>query len=351
LHGSGQQTHEKEIGLMFRSWLRRVVGPSYLAVDLGTANTRVYKVGAGIIADQPTVIDAGTDAISLRHGKPAMIGGFVMDVAAAGTRLSPLLRRAHSSRLFEPRVLAGVPTGASRAEGVAVRDALKLAGAVSVAIIEEPLAAAVGADLDIWSPYGRLLIDVGEGITEMAVVSSGSVAASAAIRIGCHEMHDSVRHRIASRYGVAIGTAEARRLTEKSSLLGANRGGASITVSGLDLRRGGICAAEIGPDEFAVAVRPVAERIAQALRSFYKSLPDMLACEAVEDDVCLTGGGALLSGLDTFLSEQTGLGMRIAADPMHDVVRGAGRILESMCDEIAWEKQTGSLPRQSDASR
>jgi rod shape-determining protein MreB len=339
-----------EFGLMFRSWLRRMSGPSDLAIDLGTANIRVYEAGAGVIADRPTVIEAGAEAIS-RHTKSAMFGGFVADVAAAGTLLSPLLRSAHSSRLFRPRVLAGIPAGASRAERVAVSDALKLAGAVSVAIIEEPLAAAVGAGLNIWSPYGRLLIDVGEGITDMAVVSSGTLAASAAIRIACHEMHDSVRHRIASRYKVAIGAAEARRLTEECALLAPGRSQATITVSGRDLRRKRIRTIEIGRDELSAAVRPVAERIARALRSFYRSLPDRLACEALEDDVYLTGGGALLSGLDALLSEQTGLRIRIAADPMHDVVRGAGRVLESIRDEIAWESPIERLTRRSHANR
>lgn len=299
--------------------LKNFLADPDVAIDLGTANTRVFARGRGLVADEPSVVSTSC-ARPLR-------GGVVVDVVAAASLLGPLLRRARKFGLTRPRAIASAPAGASKAEVAALADGVRLAGVSDVEVVPEPLAAAVGAGIEVSSPYAHMLVDVGAGATEVAVIRAGALVKTVLVRAGCDDMHAAVRHRVADRYGVILRGNEAERLTrELGTAYGFTAGGAR-RVLGRDKRRGRETRVEVSGADVSEAIRPTVAVIGETVRGALLGLDHNVAAEVIESGLCLTGGGACLRGMKELIECATSVEVRVAHDPLRAVIDGAGQML------------------------
>lgn len=317
--------------------LRRFFGDPDVAIDLGTANTRLYARGRGLIADQPSVVarhGSRHGSLPSRHAAPAtqvfpLQAGVVTDVQAASELLRPIFHRARRFGLMRPRALACAPTSASPAEREALVEATRKAGAGRVSVTYEPLAAAVGAGLDISSGHARMLVDIGEGVTDIAVIRSNEIIASGAVRTACSDLHVAVTSMLVDRYGVSVERSEAERLTR---WVGARRFRASPQlVRGLDCATGRERRVEVTSEVVADAVSPPIETIVGAVRSAVRDLPRETAHEVLAGGICLTGGGACLPGMLDKIALEVAIPVRRARDPMRAVINGARLMLAWSC--------------------
>lgn len=262
-----------------------------VAIDLGTANTRVFASGRGVVGETPSVV--GRRFHPLRRG-------VVVDIGGAAELLEPML--GSTRRLgFRPRALACVPGDATADETQALRQATRAAGARDVAIISEPLAAAIGAGLDIASPYAQMLVDLGDGVTDIAVIRCSEVVQSESLRLGCCDLRSVVMDE-------GVDEEQAERLMRE----------------------------RFERDRLTPDMLVVARRIALFVDDFVRDLPDSLAVEVVESGICATGGGAHLTGLIELIRDQSGMSVNIADDPLHAVIRGASRILTGPGAHMLW---------------
>lgn len=263
----------------------------HVALDVGTATTRI-ATGNSQLFELPSRIGA----------TKALRNGVVVDGDTAHRILQPLLECRRVFGIVKPSILGCAPTDASEQERGLLADCIMKAGAASVSIIPEPLAAAVGAGLDVSSPYAQMVVDIGEGVTDCAVIRSGRLVASYALRGGCCRMRE------------AIAARHAAMCEDEADLL---------------LRNCGICAPEDIPGSVSVAaaVRPVIEEIAEGIDGFVRDLPDELGCDIIYGGICLTGGGALVPGVRRLLEEGTGVSVTRARNPRRAVVEGARAIL------------------------
>ncbi len=321
--------------------LRRAFADPDLALDLGTANTRVCSSRRGLIVDEPSLVGVSADSGSVSavgararrladrgtaHAVRPLRAGVVDDVDAAAAMLAPMLRRAGGLGLVRPRVLACVPTDACETERAALVEAVSRAGAGSVRIVPEPLAAAIGCGLDVASPYAQMIVDIGDGVTDIAVIRSGEVTISNAVRTACSDLYSAVRSAVASEYGITIDALEAERLTREAGV-GPTAGGVRLYGSGTRMPRGERIEFAIGSADVARATDPAVRSIVDALCETVRNLPVLTSCEIIESGICLTGGGARLRGMMELLAEATSLDVRPAADPLHAVINGARKML------------------------
>ena len=324
--------------------LRKALADPDIAIDLGTANTRLYAQGKGLIADEPSLVRFDTEtgsveAVGQRAAKLAvgstdehsrdvapLRAGVIADVDAAASLLTPLLRRARFLGLVRPRVLACAPTDAREEEREAIVEAVRRAGASSVQLAPEPLAAAIGAGLDVSSPYAQMLVDVGDGVTDIAVISSGSLITASALRTACSDMHAAVRRAIVDSHGTMLYAREAERLTREVGVVSDN-GSSSLSALGRDCETGREMQIIVSSREIARAIDPVAATIVSAVRDSVRDLPELLSCEVIESGICLTGGGAHLPGLAERIARETSLEVRPASDPLRAVIDGARQML------------------------
>lgn len=316
--------------------LKNFFGDPNVAIDLGTANVRVFARGRGLVCEEPSLLGAHSGDGPARVGDPAGVcascvrplrGGAVEDVAAAASLLGPLLRRARRFGLNGPRAIACAPAGATRGEVSALLAAVRLAGVWEVEVVPAPLAAAVGAGLEVCSPYAQMIVDVGAGITEVAVIRSGSLIKTAASRVGCSDMRATVRARVAERSGVILYEQEAERLMRE---LGSARGvtaRGSRRALGIDERRGEEAEVEVSSADVADAIRPVVASITETVRGALVSLDHGAAAEVIETGICLAGGGARLRGMKEVVACETSVDVRVAPDPLRAVIDGAGQML------------------------
>jgi rod shape-determining protein MreB len=324
--------------------LRSLVATPDIAVDLGNANTRVYALGRGLVADEPSIIAVrkssgsvvavGTKAARLGDDEDIqqvypMQAGVIADVQATSDLLQPLIGRARGrfNVYNKPRVLICAPSGTRDDEREALVEATRRAGAASVSVAPEPLAAAIGAGLDVSSEYAQMLVDIGDGITDIAVIRSGRLVTTKSMRRACSDMHRAVRVQVARDHGVKLYAREAERLTR---ILGATRESvrdASLVVCGRDNRTGGKTTARITSEEVCTAIDPVILEIVGLVRSVVNELPATTACEVIESGISLTGGGATLKGLSAFIASETSLDVRPADDPLRAVIEGARQML------------------------
>lgn len=324
--------------------LRRAIADPDLAIDLGTANTRMYAMGVGLVADEPSVVrlrpgSGSVEAVGKRavrltangHDDGSAVSplraGVIEDIDAAASLLTPLFRRARRLGLVRPRVLACAPTDACDDDRAAIVEAASRAGAGSVRIVPEPLAAAIGAGLDVSSPYAQMLVDMGDGVTDIAVICSGTVIASAAIRTACSDLHAAVRRTVVESHGVLLYPDEAKRLTRT---VGVARDGARAMTHvavGADCATGREARAQVRGRDVSDAIDPTIAKIVKAVRDTVADLPTTTSCEVIESGVCLTGGGAHLPGLAERLAAGTSLDVAPAADPMRAVIDGARQML------------------------
>ena len=320
--------------------------PHDLAIDLGTANTLVYMKGKGIVLNEPTVIamDTRTKGV-LAMGDEAwkMIGrtpgyivavrpmrqGAITDFEITERMLHVLLRRVGVSRISRPKVLVCVPSAITAVERRAVIEATRSAGASSCFLIEQPLAAAIGAGISVHEPVGSMVVDVGGGTSEAAVISLGGIVASRAIRCGGFDLDAAIQSYVRTTFGVAIGerTAEAVKLAVGSAAPYADEPDAQ--VRGREVSTGMPRTVSLSSAEVRDAVAEEVSQILAASTTCLGEAPPELAQDIIFGGVHLTGGGALLRGLSQRLEETTGVPVHLVEMPLECVVLGAGRCIES----------------------
>lgn len=318
-----------------------------MAIDLGTANTLIYLQGRGIVLEQPSVVTmeresdtlvaVGTEAksmlgrtgLSLRAIRP-LKDGVITNATATMAMLREFLAMARTRKLsMRPRVLVCVPSGITEVEISAVKTALERAGAREVLLVPEPLASAIGVGIPVEGAAGNMVVDIGGGTTEVAVISLSSIAANNSIRIGGDEIDEAISGYLKKQYSLLIGerTAELLKIRMATVLEDDDR---ECEVNGLDFVNGIPETYMINSEDIRNALREVVATIIEAVRHGLEKTPPELASDIVERGIVLTGGGALLRGLDRLLMSETGLPIRIADNPLSCTVLGAGIILEDI---------------------
>ena len=320
-----------------------------IAIDLGTANTLVYKQGEGIVFNEPTVVamNASTGAVAAM-GEEAwqMIGGRSGNVVAVRPlrhgvmtefditqrMIEVILRRVGVSRVPKPRVLACVASESSEIERRAVDEAVRFAGGKGVVLVEEALAAAIGAGLPIHEPQGNLIVDIGGGTTEMAVVSMGGVVSGRSIRIGGFDLDAAIQEHIRATYGVIVGEKASEQL--KIAIGSAFPGGQPLAaiVTGRALDSGAPREVRVTDSEIRAAMSEPVQRIVEVARRTLAEAPPELTHDVLETGMFLTGGGGLLRGLDLLLSQECEVPVHLTERPLETVVLGAGAMLEHLDD-------------------
>jgi rod shape-determining protein MreB len=317
-----------------------------MAVDLGTANTLVYVRGRGIVLNEPSVVAVntstqailavGTEAKRMIGRTPAHIravrplkDGVIADFDITEKMLRYFIQKVHSRRyMAKPRVVVCVPSGITGVEQRAVEEATISAGARAAFIIEEPMAAAIGAGLPIHEPSGNMVVDIGGGTTEVAVISLGGIVTSTSIRVGGDELDEAIIQHVKKEYSVALGerTAEAIKLAVGSAFPTADDMVAEI--KGRDLVSGLPKTIHITAEEVRKALEEPVNAIIDAVKNTLDRCPPELAADVMDKGIVLTGGGALLKGLDERLKHETGMPIHVAEAPLSCVAIGSGRCLE-----------------------
>jgi rod shape-determining protein MreB len=321
-----------------------------LGIDLGTANTLVYVKGRGIVVREPSVVALRTDTKKIEAvGSDAkkMIGrtpgnivairpmkdGVIADFETTATMIKYFIRKAQKPRTLFPRhpnVMVCVPSGITAVEKRAVEDATKQAGAREAYIIEEPFAAAIGADLPVWEPTGSMVVDIGGGTTEVAVISLGGIVTSKSIRIAGDEMDDAIIAYIKRLYNLMIGERTSEQLKmEIGSAMPLDKV-ESIEIRGRDLVSGLPKTLAITSDEITEALSDTVNSIIDAVKVTLEKCPPELSSDIMDRGIVLTGGGALLRNLDKMLTRETGMPVLVAENPLDCVAIGTGRALENI---------------------
>jgi rod shape-determining protein MreB len=321
-----------------------------VGIDLGTANTLVAVRNRGIVISEPSVVamDArtrrviaiGAEAKRMEGRTPADIAvvrplrdGVISDFDVTEQMLRYFIKQIHDryAQVSRPRVIVGIPSGVTEVEKRAVRDATINAGARWARLIEEPMAAAIGAGLPVMEPSGSLVVDIGGGTTEVAVISLGGIVVSRSIRIGGDEMDRDVVAYARRQYNLLMGerTAEEVKISTGSAYpgVGAER---SVTFRGRDLLTGLPRSVEVGGDQVREALEPSLMQIMDAVTETIEETPPELVADLMDQGLVLAGGGALLPGLDRRIAEATQMPVHVADDPLTSVVRGATRVLEDL---------------------
>jgi len=322
-----------------------------MAIDLGTANTVVYARKKGILLNEPSVVAvrAHTNQV-LAAGRLAkdMLGktpeniiasrplrdGVIANFELTESMLRHFIRAVHDDRrtLFRPRMIIGVPSGITQVEKRAVEDSAKQAGAREVYTIVEPMAAAIGAGLPVQEPSGNMIVDIGGGTTEVAVISLKSVVFCRSVRVGGDEMDRSIVQYVKRKYNLLIGerTAERIKIDIGAALIDASTPQEEVEVKGRDLVTGVPKTVNLTRAEVNEALLETIGSIIDVVRVALENTPPELSSDLVDKGIFMAGGGSLLRGLDELISRDTGLPVRVAKDPLFCVVNGAGRVLEQL---------------------
>lgn len=268
----------------------------HIALDVGTATTRI-ATGQSSIAERPSLIGC----------KRALRDGVIVDGETVSFILEPFFSLARRFGILKPCVLACAPSNAQDEERQMLTDSIMKAGAFSVSIIPEPLAAAIGSGLDVSSPYAQMVIDIGEGVTDCAVIRSSKILVTSAVRVGCGRMRQAIVNE-GPKYGCAhIDDTYADMLMHRCGLARSADHAGSVFA--------------------ATAIQPIFEEIADTIDSFLKDLPHEVGCEVIDSGISLTGGGALIPGVKTYLEQRTGISTTVASNPRAAVVEGARAIV------------------------
>ena len=321
-----------------------------LAIDLGTANTLVYRQDEGIVFDEPTVValHGGTNrVVGMGEEVWRMIGGDSGNVVAVrplreGTMtefditqrmLEVVLRRVGVTKFPKPRVLACVPSMASEVEKRAIEEAIRHSGGSrNVTLVEEPLAAAIGAGLPIHEPIGNLVVDIGGGRSEMAVVSMGGVVSGRSVNLGGFDLDAAIQEHVRERFGVAIGEKAAEEIKIAIGSAFPTPSGKAAVVMGRELDSGNTVEITVGEDEIRAAMSGTVRGIVDAARTCLAEAPPELTHDILETGMFLTGGGSLLRGLDMLLAQECEVPVHLTDRPLETVVLGAGVMLEHLDD-------------------
>ncbi len=319
-----------------------------LGIDLGTANILVYVKGKGIIIREPSVValrENKQDVLAVGNEAKKMIGrtpgniaavrpmkdGVIADFDVTEAMIRYFITKAHKrARLVRPRVIVCVPSGVTEVEKRAVLDVTQNAGAREAYLIEEPMAAAIGAGLPVHEPTGNMIVDIGGGTTEVAIISLGGIVSSQSIRIGGDEMDESIIQFIKRKYKLMIGerTAEEIKLEIGSAI--EDEGEMTKEIRGRDLVSGLPKTLEITAAEIREALQEPVKSIVEAVRATLEKTPPELAADVMDRGIIMTGGGALLKGIDRLLIKETQMPVHLADGPLDCVVRGTGIALEEI---------------------
>ncbi len=322
-----------------------------LAIDLGTANTLVYMKGKGIVLSEPSVVAvrkngrSGNKVLAVGRDAKMMLGrtpgnivairpmkdGVIADFEITEAMLRHFIRKAHNRRTFvRPRIIICVPSGITQVEKRAVRESAESAGAREVFLIEEPMAAAIGAGLPITEPTSNMVVDIGGGTTEVAVISLAGIVYSKSVRVGGDKMDEAILQYIKRKYNLLIGitTAELIKTTIGSAYPGDQA--ETIDVKGRDLVTGIPKILTIDSDEIRQSISEQIETIVETVRIALEQTPPELAADIVDTGIVLAGGGALLKNLDILLREETKLPIILSEDPLSTIVLGSGMALDNL---------------------
>jgi len=321
-----------------------------LGIDLGTANTLVCVRGRGIVLNEPSVVAVkkGTNSVLLEgnavgHTAKVMLGkapgpidvirpmkdGVIADFDIAEAMLTYFIKKAHNrKRWFSPRVLIAIPSGITPVEKRAVFNAAERAGSRKVYLVEEPRAAALGAGLPIHEPAGNMIVDVGGGTTEIAVISLADVVTSTSLRVAGDAMDEAISQHMRRNYNILIGDNTAERIKIQIGSAYPLEEEYTMVVRGRDLIAGLPRAVTVNSEEIREALREPVQAIVHAVRATLEKTPPELSADLVERGMVLCGGGVLLRGLDKVINEETGLPVYFAEDPLTCVARGTGMFLE-----------------------
>ncbi len=319
-----------------------------LGIDLGTANTLIFMKGKGIIIREPSVVavDTRTDNVKC-VGKEAkdVIGrtpgsitavrplkdGVIADFDITTAMLQQFIRKAISKRtIFKPRIIICIPSGVTAVERRAVKEATERAGAKKVYVIEEPMAAAIGAGLPVAEPKGNMVLDIGGGTSEVAVISLGGIVAAKSVRIGGDEFDSAVINYIKKKYNLLVGESTAENIKIQIGSAHTLDVEEFMNIRGRNLSSGLPENIEVSSEEIREALRESVEIVLNAVCLTLEKTPPELAADIIEQGITLTGGGALLRGLDRLINERTGMPVHIAENPLDCVADGTGAVLENI---------------------
>jgi len=319
-----------------------------LAIDLGTANTLVYVRGRGIICSEPSVvvvrrdnkkpIAVGLEAKEMVGKTPANIvtirpmkDGVIADFDATEEMLKYFITKVHHRKSFiSPRVIIGVPSGITQVEQRAVKDAAHASGSREVYLIEEPMAAALGVGLPVGEPSGNMIVDIGGGTTDVAVISLDGIVFSKAVRVGGDKMDEAIIAYIKRKYNLMIGDRTAEQIKIQCGSAYPTEKIPPIEVKGRDLISGIPKAINVSEEEVREALQESVGLILDTIKVTLENTPPELAADIVDHGIVLAGGGALLKGLDILIREHTGVPVIVPDDPLTAVVRGCGAMLDQL---------------------
>lgn len=327
-----------------------MLGTRDLGIDLGTANTLVYVKGRGIVVREPSVVAIQTNTkqiVAVGNEARNMIGrtpgnviatrpmkdGVIADYETTTTMIKYYIRQALRGRSIlsgKPYVMVCVPSGITEVEERAVVESAKQAGARDAFTIEEPFAAAIGANLPVWEPTGSMVVDIGGGTTEVAIISLGGIVTSQSIRIAGDEMDEAIMQYIKKNYNLLIGERTAEMLKVEAGSAGVPEGIDDMDIRGRDLLTGLPKTIAISAKEVAEALKDTVSAIVEAVKVTLEKTPPELAADIMDRGIVLTGGGALLRNLDKVISEETQMPVLVAENPLDCVAIGTGKSLDNI---------------------
>ena len=320
-----------------------------MAIDLGTANTLVYVKGRGVVLNEPSVVATAStkgrkQVLAVGDEAKMMLGrtpgnieairplrdGVIADFEVAEEMIKHFIRKVHNRRGFSaPQVIVCVPSGSTAVERRAIQESAESAGARRVFLIEEPMAAAIGAGLPVTEPTGSLVVDIGGGTTEIAVISLNGVVTKETIRIAGDEMDEAVLQWFRSEHKLEIGLGMSEKI-KKSVGAAMKMNSSNIAVKGRDLVSGIPKTIEVSSDEIRQALKDPVNQIVEAVKRCLEQTPPELAADILERGIILAGGGSLLKGIDQIIRERTNIPVNVSEDPLLSVVKGTGMVLENL---------------------
>lgn len=323
-----------------------------MAIDLGTANTLVYVKGRGIVLNEPSVVAITTvkgkkQVLAVGEEAKQMVGktpgniqairplrdGVIADFEVAEEMIKHFIRKVHNRRSFaSPQIIICVPSGSTAVERRAIQESAESAGASRVFLIEEPMAAAIGAGLPVTEPTGSMVVDIGGGTTEVAVLSLGGIVFARSVRVGGDKMDEAIIAYIRKNHNLLIGDASAERIKKEvgSAHVSPGSGDVKMRIKGRDLLKGVPKEVEISQRQIAESLLEPVSAIVEAVKDALEHTAPELSADIVDKGIVLTGGGALLKNLDIVLRQATGLPVSIADDPLSCVALGTGKALEQI---------------------
>ncbi|EKM1399999.1 rod shape-determining protein [Listeria innocua] len=326
-------------------------GTTTIGIDLGTANILVYSKEKGIILNEPSVVALNTNdgtVLAIGHEAKEMIGktptsisavrpmkdGVIADFDLTSGLLREIMRRISTSGVRKPNVVVCTPTGATSVERRAISDAVRSTGARSVALIEEPVAAAIGADLPVAEPVANVIVDIGGGTSEIAIISYGGVVSSTSVRTGGDRMDEEIIQYIRKNYNLLIGQATAERIKMELGFAPIEHVAQTADIRGRDLLTGLPKTIQVSSTEIQSALEETLQRILEAIRNTLEMCPPELSGDIVDRGIILSGGGSLLQGFRDWLVQEIDVPVHMAPSPLESVAIGTGRSL-AFVDKLA----------------